>query len=206
MRRASAILDDHLGTVLDFRYDGFLALFAETNKMAVAAAIKIVQEFQNEEDVTVHIVLDMDTVKSGVLGNEKKMQAVAISNSYNIGGKLLSFIDKAESNIFCTEVIHPMTEDYNCRYVGKVRGDGEDIRIYEIFNGDLPEVMEKKAITEKLFLDALYSFYSADYKTAKREFLEVVRENPNDGIAKYYLYLADSYEEKGEEKIAYIGE
>ena len=204
VERASRILDEHEGTVLDFRYDGFVALFRESNSRAVVAAIKIAQEFQKDEDVVVHIVLDSDMVCSGIIGNDTKMQALAISNSYKIGAKLLSFLDRAEAGIVCTEVIHTLTNEYENRYIGKVKTADSETRVYEIISADLPEIKSKKLLTEKIFMDAVYSFYSGDYKSAKGEFLQVVRENAHDGIAKYYLYLADEYEDDGKKRVSYI--
>ncbi|MCR4745445.1 MAG: hypothetical protein K5894_09490 [Lachnospiraceae bacterium] len=204
VERSSKILDQHRGTVLDFRYDGFVALFRKANNETVVAAIKIVQEFQNEKDVNVHVILDSSMVMSGVIGNEVKMQPIVISKSYDISGKLLSFLDKAGAGILCTEEIYHFAKEYNCRYIGKILEDEEEIRVYEIYNGDLPETASKKESMEKIFLNALYSFYSGDYKTARGEFMQVVRENPNDEIAKYYLYEADSFENEGKRKNIYL--
>ena len=139
-----------------------------------------------------------------MIPHDTKMQPIAISKSYNTSAKLLSFFDKIETGILCTEKVHGLVRGYMSRFVGKVEGTESDIRIYEIYDGDFPEIVAKKQSTEKIFLDAVYSFYSGDYKTARAEFLQVVRENPHDGIAKYYLYLADSYETNGEGKVSYL--
>lgn len=202
--RSSEILDHEGGTVLDFRYDGFVAYFKERNPSSVVAAVKIVQEFRNDDKAKAHVVIDSNTVKSGIVGNDEKMQAVAISESYSTIGKLLNFVERAETSILCTENVISLVGQYPTRYVGKIKEKKSDLRVYELYGGDMPELISRKMSTEKIFLDALYSFYSGDYKTARGELLQVVRKNPYDGIAKYYLYLADTNENRDEGKIFYL--
>lgn len=51
-----------------------------------------------------------------------------------------------------------------------------------------------KAQTVQRFSQGVYALYSGETGQAKRTFLELVHDNPADGGARYYLYLADRME------------
>ena len=86
--------------------------------------------------------------------------------------------------------------------MGKCLEDGEDIRTYEIFDGDPYEVRKVKESTGGRFSQGVYALYSRDFSQAKKIFLGLVHHNTGDGGARYYLYLADRLEKRPEEEIS----
>ena len=86
--------------------------------------------------------------------------------------------------------------------MGKCLEDGEDIRTYEIFDGDPYEVRKVKESTGGRFSQGVYALYSRDFSQAKKIFLGLVHHNAGDGGARYYLYLADRLEKRPEEEIS----
>ncbi len=195
IERAGEILNSHEGMVLDYRHDGFTALFHDKNSDSVKAAIELSQEFQKEKDIKVHITIDTSMVMTGIVGTNEKYQPISISPSFSTNGSLLDLFDRFEAGILCTESASELIKKYDSRYIGKIRVQDREVRIYEIFEGDMPEVSRKKKESEGKFAEAIYAFYIGDYRTARAGFLEIVREDSFDGPAKYYLYLADKYEE-----------
>ena len=195
IERTGEILNAYKGMVLDYRHDGFTALFNNKNYDAIRAAIEISQEFQMEKEIMVHITIDTSLVMTGIVGTVEKYQPISISPSFSITGGMLKLFESFEAGILCTENAVELIKNYDSRYIGKLKIQDEEIRIYEIYEGDMPDISRKKKEFEKTFAEGLYSFYVGDYRTARAAFLEVVREDAYDGPAKFYLYMADKYAE-----------
>ena len=195
IERTGEILNTYKGMVLDYRHDGFTALFRSKNSDAIRAAIEISQEFQKEKEIKVHITIDTSLVMTGIVGTDEKYQPISISPSFSITGSMLKLFESFEAGILCTENAVELIKNYDSRYIGKLKIQDEEIRIYEIYEGDMPDISRKKKEFEKTFAEGLYSFYVGDYRTARAAFLEVVREDAYDGPAKFYLYMADKYED-----------
>ena len=195
IERTGEILNTYKGMVLDYRHDGFTALFNNKNYDAIRAAIEISQEFQMEKEIKVHITIDTSLVMTGIVGTVEKYQPISISPSFSITGDMLKLFDRFEAGILCTENAAELVRNYDSRYIGKLKIQDEEIRIYEIYEGDMPDISRKKKEFEKTFAEGIYAFYIGDYRTARADFLEVVREDAYDGPAKFYLYMADKYAE-----------
>ncbi|MBQ3076565.1 MAG: HAMP domain-containing protein [Clostridia bacterium] len=208
--RAAGIISAQGGMILSFAHNGFDALFDPDSSAPVSAAVAIRQEIiaVNRErsrrqlsPVTLHITLDSGEVLLGVVGDEKRMQATAISSSFNTARMLDALFNRFEANILCTERIEHWTEGYGSRYIGKTHDGSQLIRVYEIYDGDPYTVRQGKAESDKAFSEGVYTLYSGDYAAAKRIFMEIVRRNSGDGAARHYLYLADRFEKEPPEEV-----
>ena len=204
------IVSDQGGMILSFAHDGFDALFDPDSSAPVSAAVAIRQEIisinrersrRNLSPVTLHITLDSGEVMLGVVGDETRMQATAVSSSFNTARMLDALFTRFEANILCTERIEHWTEGYGSRYIGKTHDGAELIRVYEIYDGDPYSVRQGKAEAEKSFSEGVYTLYAGDYAAAKRIFMEIVRRNSGDGAARHYLYLADRFEKEPPEEV-----
>lgn len=193
------------GTILSFSHEGFDALFAPEGDEPISAAVAICQEIssinrsrqkQNYSPVALHIALDTGEVMLGVVGDDTRMQTTAVSSSFNTTRMLTSLFDKFDANILCTERIERRANGYGHRYIGKSHDGSELIRVYEIYDGDTYTVRQGKAEMEKRFSEGVYTLYTGDYAEAKRIFMEIARQNSEDGVAKYYLYLADRFDKE----------
>lgn len=204
------IISDQGGVILTFSHDEFDALFEPDSNAPVSAAVAIRQEIIsiNRErvanglsPVSLRVTLDIGEVMLGVVGDEKRMQATAVSSSFNTARKLDALLSRFEANILCTERIERWTGEYGTRYIGKAHDGNELVRVYEIYDGDTYAVRQGKEETDRVFSDGVYTLYTGDYSAAKRIFMEIVRRNNGDGVAKYYLYLADRFEKEPPEKV-----
>ena len=101
-----------------------------------------------------------------------------------------------EANILCTESIISGVEGYASRYVGRCSIGRRSIRVYEVYDGDPYEVRKGKEAGLRQFSEGVLTLYSGEIIQAKRIFLDLVREIPQDGCARYYLYLADKLTEE----------
>jgi len=71
------------------------------------------------------------------------------------------------------------------------------VNIYECFDGDRAEIIEKKLATQREFEQALTSYHGKDFAKSLEAIKYVLRENPGDGTAKLYRQKLEYYLEAG---------
>ncbi|HIY21927.1 MAG TPA: hypothetical protein H9841_08520 [Candidatus Flavonifractor merdigallinarum] len=211
IERTASIVTQNGGTVFNFAYDGYDAVFEGGSAAAVSTAVAVQQEIldMNQEreaagkpPVTVRIALDEGNVMLGVVGDETQIEPTSISSSFAIVKHLVELCGRLGANILCTEAVMEGARGYGCRYMGKCLESGEAIRTYEIFEGDPYEIRKVKEATGERFSQGVYALYGRDFSQAKQIFLSLVHHNTGDGGARYYLYLADQLEKKPDETIS----
>ena len=210
IERTASIVSGKGGTVFNFTYSGYDAVFEEGSAPAVSTAVAVQQELlaiNREREaagrpaIVLRIALDEGNLMIGIVGDDIQMEPAAISPSFSVEWKLISLCNSLEANILCTEAVAKSAKEYGVRYMGKSVGGKESVRIYEIFDGDPFEVRRLKEFTGKKFSEGVYALYSRDFSGAKKIFLDLMHQNTGDGGTKYYLYLADELEKHPDREI-----
>lgn len=211
IERTASIVTQKGGTVFNFAYDGYDAVFEGGSAAAVSTAVAVQQEIMelNRErelagrpTVVVRIALDEGNVMLGVVGDENQIEPTSISSSFSVAKHLVELCGRLEANILCTEAVIRGAQGYGSRYMGKCQEGSAAIRIYEIFDGDAYEIRKVKEDTGQRFSEGVYALYGRNFSQAKRIFLSLVHYNTGDGGARYYLYLADRLEKRPEDEIS----
>ena len=211
IERTAAIVARKGGTVFNFAYNGYDVVLSGGEVEAVSTAVAVQQEvlalneqraMNGQPTVTLRIALDVGEVMIGIVGDENQMEPATISASFTTARQLIGLAQRLEAGILCTENVIAGAEDYGSRYMGKSRQGDEMIRVDEIFEGDPYGMRRGKATTGRQFSQGVFALYSHDFETAKRIFLELVYDHPDDGGARYYLYLADRLEKQPDQEIS----
>lgn len=211
IERTASIVTSKGGTVFNFAYNGYDAVFEGGSAAAVSTAVAVQQEVlevnrereaQGRPQVTVHIALDEGNVTMGLVGDEDRLELTSISSSFSVARHLIELGERLEANILCTETVTGGIAGYASRYMGKCSQGGAALRVYEIFDGDPYEIRKVKEQTGESFSEGVYALYGRDFSRAKRIFLGLVRRSAADGGARYYLYLADRLEKSPQEEIS----
>ena len=211
IERTAAIVARKGGTVFNFAYNGYDVVLSGGEAEAVSTAVAVQQEvlalneqraMNGQPTVTLRIALDVGEVMIGIVGDENQMEPATISASFTTARQLIGLAQRLEAGILCTENVIAGAEGYGSRYMGKSRQGDEMIRVYEIFEGDPYGMRRGKATTGRQFSQGVFALYSHDFETAKRIFLELVYDHPDDGGARYYLYLADRLEKQPDQEIS----
>ena len=81
------------------------------------------------------------------------------------------------------------------RYLGYLllSDSQERIRLYEVLDACPLREGKQKALTDQKFQKGLSLFYQHDFYLARSTFNEVLRENPEDSMAKWYLFTCEKY-------------
>lgn len=201
IERTASIAAQKGGIVFNFSYDSYDVVF-DSSAQALSAAVAMGQEAlsMNERSaadalppVKLRIALDMGSVIIGIVGDGTHLEQTTISSHFAMARSFLRLCEKLDAGILCTERVAASVQEYGSRYVGKSRTG--QARIYEFFDGDPYSVRNQKASTLRRFSQAVLHLYSGNVAEAKRTFLALAHETPNDGAARYYLYLADRMEQ-----------
>ena len=211
IERTASIVTRKGGAVFNFTYDGFDAVFEAGSEAAVSTAVAVQQEildFNRERELDGHppavvrIALDEGDVMLGVVGDENQIQPTSVSSSFAVVRHLMELCGRLDANILCTEAVMEGARRYGSRYMGKCREGGQEIRTYEIFDGDPYDIRKVKESTGGRFSEGVYALYSLEPARAKGIFLKLVHQNTGDGGARYYLYLADRLEKRPEAAVS----
>lgn len=205
IERTATIVRQKGGAVFNYAYSGYDIVMELDPKQVVSTAVAVRQEVlslneQRAQDalptVTLHIAVDVGEVIMGIVGDEAQIEPSTISDSFSTLQELISICDRVEANILCTESVISGVAGYSSRYMGKCSVGRKAVRVYEVFDGDPYDVRKGKEAGVHRFSEGVLSLYSGEIVQAKRVFLDLVRDAPQDGGARYYLYLADRLTEE----------
>lgn len=81
------------------------------------------------------------------------------------------------------------------RYIGYILipGISEQIRLYEVLDAYPHYERRLKQATDIKFQKAIELFYQHDFYLARSTFSDVLKDNPDDHIAKWYLFTCEKY-------------
>jgi two-component system, sensor histidine kinase ChiS len=81
---------------------------------------------------------------------------------------------------------------YKIRYLDKVRVQGKEqaIRLFEVFDGDPPELQMLKVETQENLARAQELYYDKKFVDAQVELFKVLGRNPTDKVAWHFLVRA----------------
>ena len=81
------------------------------------------------------------------------------------------------------------------RYIGFIMlgGGRERIDLYEAIDAESARIRQLKLTTREKFEETLHLFYSREYYLARNQFSEILKECPEDSLAKWYLFESERY-------------
>ena len=208
--RTSGIVSKYGGTIYDFTYDGYSAVFPDGPAAAVSAAVEIRQgivalnktrESQGSGPVVLRVAIAQGNVMLGVVGDDSRTVPTAVSSGLSTARMLIRLASLLDANILCTMEVADEAKSYFVRYIGKTIEKDESIRVYEIIDGDEHKMRTGKEEMHDQFASGLYSLYGRDFTAAKRIFMDLARNYGEDGVMRYYLYLADRYEKEAPDEV-----
>ena len=184
------------GFVDKFMGDGVLAVF-ENEGDAILSAQNIQKKLDYENFVTIGInkidygiAVHSGSVIVGVVGDEKRKSATIISDAVNLVSKVehLNKILKTKL-LFTKEILNNIPSSIKYRFVGNMKFDDltNEIAVFECLEGY--GTIEKNALvkTTKIFESAVRNFEKEEFELAKKQFIEVLKNNANDYLTRFYL-------------------
>ena len=197
----------HHGFINQYLGDSIMAIFPECSGDCLKAAVEMqktllrynqIRESKNRTPIRTGIGLHTGRLIMGIIGDQKRMDAATISDTVNTASRIESLTKFYGVSILLSEdsyVKIDKKENFRFRYMGQVqvKGKQEPVGIYECFDGDMPELAEKKYASLELFQEGLNHYFSKDFPRASVVFQEILKTNPDDSVAKLFLNKAAQY-------------
>jgi len=197
-------ISDAGGVVERYNNSGLISLFPKSTMDAIKSAIRMREVIRNYEDgvlgkIEIGFVINKEDIMVGIVGCEERFGASVVSDYLTILEGLNEFGKKYGTNILVTENsldnLNTNLNSYNYRKIGYIKYKSKDqkVGLYDFFDGDDYSTMALKKQTKNTFEKGVEAYCRKDFYTARKIFIEVLKEFQEDKASKEYLRLCDKY-------------
>lgn len=167
-------------------------LFQEETKKALHFGIDMVMQQEEEKREQIFVLLHRTAFVYGVIGNEEQAFTYVISKEMETLEKYVERFRCAGIRMVVTDSAYELIEkETSGRYIGYLEEDGYTFKLYEILDACPAKERQRRLDTRDKFEKALNLFYQGDYYLGRTLFTEVLKECPDDEVAKWYLFLCE---------------
>lgn len=84
--------------------------------------------------------------------------------------------------------------DYLVRFIGYLAMTSDRlVKLYEVLDALPAEVRRQRKLNDEAFQNGIRLFADKDYYIARREFAKVIKADPDDTVARWYLFNSEKY-------------
>ena len=167
-------------------------LFQEETKKALSFGQEMAMPEEDEIREQAFVLLHRTAFVYGVAGSEEQAFTYVLSKEMKM---LERYVDKFRSvgiRMTVTDAVYELVEkETTGRYIGYLEEDGYTFKLYEILDAYPAKERQRRLDTRDKFQKALNLFYQGDYYLGRNLFTEVLKECPDDEVAKWYLFLCE---------------
>ncbi|MEQ8351740.1 MAG: adenylate/guanylate cyclase domain-containing protein [Leptospiraceae bacterium] len=207
LKRVGPVIRNSRGFIDKYIGDAIMALFPDTPRSAVEAAINMRLElldfnvYRKEKGympIDIGVGLHTGVLMLGTIGEEERMESTVIADAVNLASRLEGLTKKMGAHIILSEVTLRQTlEDMevNYRFMGKVRvkGKTKSVPVYEVLDGDTPELVERKVAQKENFEHGVMLYHKKRFDEAEQTFMAIHKAVPEDRAALIYLERCQKY-------------
>lgn len=187
------------GFILQYVQSELIALFPFSQVDGLNSSLSILQKVMHinnqkkQEDipsVSFGIGVDKGYITLGVIGEPNCQQVIGLGDAIGVASKLASVSKDYKSSFVVSETIYfglDKSNDYLIRFIDRIQAKPNHISIFEIYNHEPPQIIQKRKEHAKLFENALALFHSGDIKTSEIRLKQYNLMVPEDYIAILYL-------------------
>ncbi|MDX1957957.1 MAG: AAA family ATPase [Leptospiraceae bacterium] len=211
LSRIGPIIRENNGFIDKFIGDAIMALFPTNPDEAVRAAIVMLQGIkeynrhrasQKYDPISIGIGLHTGKLMLGTIGEHNRMDGTVISDSVNLASRVEGMTKQYDSSLLITDATYnslKMKDQYKIRVVDKVQAKGKSssVTIYEVFDADHQELIEKKLKTQSLYESGLSYYQLGNFESASECFIKVKEIFPTDKPTNLFLERCKNYITKG---------
>src|SRR5919202_2190581 len=199
-RMESAIIENQ-GFIDKYIGDAIMALFGGTADEAVKAGISMLQRLWDYNQhriksgyapINIGIGINTGSLMLGTVGGKHRMDSTVISDAVNLASRLEGLTKKYGVSLLISNYTFAQLKDanqYAFRLIDRVlvKGKSKAVAVFEVFDGDEPQIKEGKLATKAIFEEGLFLYYQQAFRKAKQLFEEVLSINPRDTVAQIYF-------------------
>jgi len=174
-------------------------LFLEESRSTVDFGVSFMHEFQEQkglESLRTGILLHYSQYVYGIAGTDRQSFPFLLSGEIRELEKYAQWFQSMGLKLVMTEEVKNR-EKLDClmRYIGYILipDINQRVRMYEVLDACSVAERSLKAKTDPKFQKALQLFYQNDFYLARSTFSDVLKEDPADSMAKWYLFTCEKY-------------
>ena len=204
IRRHNGFIDKYIG-------DAIMALFDKSADDAVRGAIEVLRELNQYNKgrkragyapIQIGIGINTGTLRIGTIGESGRMEGTVIGDAVNVAARIEETTKKYGVSLLISDHTFRSLKDpskYHMREIDrvKVKGKTEPITIWEVFDGDPPDILKYKMDIATMFDEARYLYQSKRFDEALELFTDCLVRNPRDKTAELYIDRCKLYMEMG---------
>jgi len=199
-RMEPVILENH-GFIDKYIGDAIMALFSGNADDAVNAGVGMLQSIVEYNQhransgyppIKIGIGINTGSLMLGTIGGHSRMDSTVISDAVNLASRLENLTKTYGVSLLISYHTFASLSDpmqYKMRLIDrvKVKGKSKEVAVFEVFDGDPPEMRQAKLETIKIFEEGLLLYYRNSIDKAAQIFADCLRQNPADPVARIYL-------------------
>jgi len=213
LSRMESVIVENQGFIDKYIGDGIMALFSGSADDAVNAGISMLQRLTEYNQhrlscgympLRIGIGINTGFLMLGTVGGKNRMDGTVISDAVNIASRLEDLTKNYGVSLLISHHTLASLQNptkYSIRFIEqvKVKGKSEAVAVFEVFDGDEPEIKKGKLATKMVFEQALWLYNLGLNTEAAQLFEGVLSINPRDTVAQIYL-------ERCQSKVPYEGD
>jgi len=211
LKRMEPSVGKYNGVVDKFIGDAIMALYPQSADDAVKSAISMqyaLVEYNGHRKKTgylpirIGIGINTGSIMLGTIGAHNRMEGTVISDTVNLASRVEGMTKIYSAFILISDkVFHSLEnpQQFDLRVVDQVivKGKTESVTIWEVFNGDPPQIREVKLLTAKIYEVAVSLYYLKQFEEALSMFRKCLDQFPEDKLAQIYIERCQHYIEVG---------
>lgn len=201
LSRMEPVITKNKGFIDKYIGDGIMALFGNEADDAVKAGIDMLHKLAEYNQhrinvgylpIKIGIGINTGSLILGTVGGFNRMDGTVISDAVNLASRIEGLTKNYGVSLLISQETFSRLQNpaqYSIRKIDRVKlkGKSEAVIVYEVFDGDAPEIREGKLATTELFVKALEIYNLQKFREAQELFQEVLSINSRDQVANIYL-------------------
>lgn len=198
-----SVVSERAGMIESIENAGFTALFDNNCESVLSGAVTICQRLNMLEQSgqidrnRIGIGIAYGYVTLGIVGHEKRMAAITVSQFRDLACFLQEVAERYQSHILVTQETVDNIPGFSGMYHSRMLGflyntyTGYTSRIYDVYDGDSRNEIVCKDATKEVFEQGVEYYCLGEFRKARQNFIEVLKNFRKDRASKEYLYLCD---------------
>ncbi|HEY9606968.1 MAG TPA: adenylate/guanylate cyclase domain-containing protein [Allocoleopsis sp.] len=200
LSRMEAAIIENQGFIDKYIGDAIMALFGGSADDALKAGIEMIRRLADYNQyriqsgyvpIQIGIGINTGSLMLGTVGGHSRMDSTVISDDVNLASRLEGLTKFYGVTLLISQQtlarLHNPTE-YSLRFIEQVtvKGKSKAVAVFEVFDGDEPDMKQGKLVTKADFEAGLFLFHQQAFREAMERFNAVLSINPRDKVAQIY--------------------
>ncbi|OQW93948.1 MAG: hypothetical protein BWK79_08445 [Beggiatoa sp. IS2] len=212
LSKMEPVVQKNRGFIDKYIGDSIMALFPDGADDAVQGAIAMLYalaEFNQGREragytpIGIGIGLHTGSLMLGTIGGKNRMDGTVISDAVNLASRVEGMTKMYGTSLLITENTYGRLVDLNQYHIRiidkvKVKGKTQAITVYEVLDGNLPEIRDAKIATMGKFIEAFTAYQQRHLEIAEELFQECFKQNPQDKAVELYIKRCQYWQKFGD--------